>query len=61
MTNEQLLQKVERAISRLGIGAATLGRRACGDPKLVFEMRQGRELRSKTRERLLSYIANGKE
>ncbi|MEP2183367.1 hypothetical protein [Roseibium sp.] len=36
------------------------GREAAGDPLFVFQLRKGREPRSATRERVLSFIAASK-
>lgn len=52
-----LLFQIERAIRRYGIAASTFGRAAVGDPRLVFELRRGREVRPATKEKVLAYIS----
>ncbi len=47
---------VERFMNRTGMRPSTLGRRALGDPNLVRSLRNGRELRPATADRLRSYI-----
>ncbi|WP_294389784.1 hypothetical protein [uncultured Sphingomonas sp.] len=51
-----LLMDVERFMNRTGMRPSTLGRRALGDPNLVRSLRNGRELRPATADRLRSYI-----
>jgi tRNA-dihydrouridine synthase len=52
-----LLWKVEQHMRETGEHASVLGRRALGDPNLVRNMRNGRELRPQTAERLRRYLA----
>jgi hypothetical protein len=41
-TQQEFLAKIERYLAARRIGASTLGRRAVGDPMLVFDLRRGR-------------------
>lgn len=51
-----LLVEVNRFIRREGVSATRIGREAVGDPRLVFDMRNGRMLRSATADRLKAYL-----
>ncbi len=52
---------VERDIAtflkRTGMSVTTFGRRACNDPRLVLDMRKGRELRPRTVARIVAFMA----
>lgn len=52
----QLLARVERHIKLHRIPPTRFGRDALGDPKLVFQLRDGRELRRTTAQRLADYL-----
>lgn len=51
-----LLRRVERYLKRSGTPAARFGREAAGDPRLVFDLRKGREPRSRLAARLSAYL-----
>jgi 2,4-dienoyl-CoA reductase-like NADH-dependent reductase (Old Yellow Enzyme family) len=51
-----LLQRVENHLKRLRMAPSRFGREALGDPKLVFDLREGRELRARTAQRLIDYL-----
>jgi len=51
-----LLEHVERHLRRTRVPPARFGRDAVGDPCFVFDLRDGREPRQKTVERVLTYI-----
>jgi len=51
-----LLQRVELHLQRTRTPPARFGRDAIGDPCFVFDLRDGREPRSRTVARVLSYI-----
>lgn len=51
-----LLERVETYLRRTRTPPARFGRDALGDPKFVFQLRDGREPRSRTVERVMSYI-----
>lgn len=56
MSPNELLQLVEAAIVAKGLSPTGFGRNAAGDPSLVFQMREGRELRHETMVRVLAFI-----
>jgi hypothetical protein len=47
-----LLLEIERYLRRNGIAESTFGRRAVNDPRLVRDMRRGREPGERMRRRL---------
>lgn len=51
-----LLDRVEAHIKRLRMPPSRFGREAVGDPKFVFDLRRGRELRTRTVRRVLDYL-----
>lgn len=56
METEQILAKIERFIRLKSIGETTFGLKAVGDRNLVPQLRDGRELRRKTRERIVVFM-----
>jgi hypothetical protein len=52
-----LLLRIERYLRSTNTPAARFGRDAVGDPNFVFDLRNGREPRGKTIERVSSYLA----
>lgn len=52
-----ILSKVERYLRKHGIPATKFGRLAVRDPRLVGDLRNGRELRAKTRARVEAFLA----
>lgn len=56
MSPNELLQLIEAAIVAKGLSPTRFGREAAGDPMLVFNMRNGRELRHETASRVLAFI-----
>jgi hypothetical protein len=59
MSPKELLALVEAAIIAKSLTPSGFGRAVNGDPSLVFNMREGRELRHETAQRVLKFI-NGK-
>ena len=53
---EHLLRRVERYLRRTNTPATRFGREALQDPRLVLDMRNGRELRSDTAARIAAYL-----
>jgi hypothetical protein len=51
-----LLHAIELHIARTGITPSRLGREAIGDPRLVRDLRNGRELRPPTMARVRAYL-----
>ncbi|SEQ47642.1 hypothetical protein SAMN05518866_10156 [Sphingobium sp. YR768] len=52
-----LLPRIEKAIRLRNWRPTRFGRRATGDPRLVFDIRNGRKLREDTRLRILALLA----
>lgn len=48
--------RVERYLRRTGMKPTRLGREALGDPRFVFDLRNGREPRSETAARLNAWL-----
>ena len=51
-----LQRRIELFLQRSGMKAARFGRNAVRDPRLVFDLRRGRELRPATAERIRAYL-----
>jgi len=51
-----LLREVERFLRQNGTAATRFGREALGDPRFVFDLRNGRDPRPQTVERVLAYL-----
>ena len=51
-----LLREVERFLRRNGTPATRFGREAMGDPRFVFDLRNGRDPRPETVERVRAYL-----
>jgi len=51
-----LLRRIERHLRRSGISATRFGRDAINDPRLVHDLRKGREPRPITARRIASHI-----
>jgi hypothetical protein len=54
--NGGLLLDVSIFMRKSGISATTLGRSALGDPRLVADLRNGRQLRTKTERRVRDWM-----
>jgi len=54
---DPILPDVEAFIAREGISATAFGFSSIGDPRLVHDLRSGRELRRKTREKVADFLA----
>lgn len=57
VSDRDVLNRVEAFLSSHGIPPATFGRAAMGDPRFVFDLRAGRQLRVRTRQRVRRYLA----
>jgi hypothetical protein len=53
-------RRIELYLRRTDTAPTRFGRDAAGDPRLVFDLRKGRELRAATRTRLHAWL-DGKE
>ena len=51
-----LLRRIERYLRSTDTPPARFGRDAVGDPNFVFDLRNGREARAKTVERVSQYL-----
>lgn len=49
---------IERHLTLTGISASRFGREAARDPRLVHDMRRGREPRAAMARRVLAYLAS---
>lgn len=52
-----LLMAVERHLRANAVSASRFGRQVSGDPRLVFDLRRGREPRPAMAARVLAHIA----
>ena len=52
-----LLTIVERHLRKAALSPSRFGRQVSGDPRFVFDLRNGREPRPAMRARVLAYIA----
>jgi len=48
--------KVEDFLAATGLSASQLGTKALGDPRFVYDLREGREPRTETRKTVLKFI-----
>lgn len=51
-----LIRKIERFLRRTGMPASRFGRLAVGDPSLVANLRNGREPRARTEQRVEHFM-----
>ena len=51
-------RRIEKFLRKGGMSASTFGRRATGDPRLVHDMRRGRELRAQTVAKVDAFLAS---
>lgn len=51
-----LLRRIETYLRRSGTPATRFGREAANDPRIVLDMRNGRELRAATAARMAAYL-----
>lgn len=61
MTKKEFLQTIEDFLSRTDMAPSTLGMKVFGDPNFVFRLRDGRECREETQNRILNFINTYKE
>jgi hypothetical protein len=55
-----ILRQIERYLERSGMSATTFGRRVARDPRLVHDLRRGRELGQRLRQRVEAFIGAAK-
>jgi len=51
-----LLQRIESHLRRHKMSPTRFGRESVGDPNLIPQLKDGRELRAKTAQRVIDYI-----
>jgi len=51
-----LLSMIERHLRNSGVAATRFGRDAVNDPRFVLDLRNGREPRASTAERVIAYM-----
>lgn len=51
-----LLLRIERHLRHHKMAPTRFGREAVGDPKLIDQLRNGRELRSSTAQKIIDYL-----
>ena len=56
MTVEALTQRIEAYLKESGLTESDFGRAAINDPNLVRQLREGREPRRRTRERIAAFL-----
>jgi hypothetical protein len=52
-----MLARVERFLRKSGVAPTRFGREAVRDPRLVFDLRNGREMRPATERRVSAYLS----
>ena len=55
-----ILRQIERYLERSGMSATTFGRQVARDPRLVHDLRRGRELGQALRQRVEAFIGAAK-
>jgi hypothetical protein len=55
----QLLREVEKFLRRREVAATRFGKEAVGDPRFVFDLRNGRDPRPQTVARVRAYLEAG--
>ena len=61
MTKEEFKNKILGFIEQTGMSATSFGLAATNNPKFVFDIKEGRECREATQEKVLTFINNYKE
>jgi 2,4-dienoyl-CoA reductase-like NADH-dependent reductase (Old Yellow Enzyme family) len=51
-----LLHRIERHLQQRRMSETRFGREAVGDPNLISQLRDGRELRERTAQRVSAYL-----
>jgi len=54
-----LLREVEKFLRQSGIAPTRFGRDVVGDPRFVFDLRNGRDPRPRTVARVVAYLEAG--
>lgn len=56
MTGWQLLRLIRRYCEQTGMAPSSFGRRAVNDPRLVADLRNGRQPQQRARARVVAYV-----
>lgn len=56
-----LLHRIERHLKQRRMPQTRFGREAVGDPNLISQLREGRELRQRTAQRVMDYLDRHEE
>lgn len=56
-----LLQRIQRHLRQTRMSQTRFGREAVGDPNLVQQLKDGRELRAATAQRIIDYLNDNEE
>lgn len=54
----ELLDQIAAFLARTGMSPTMFGNKAASDPRLIPDLKEGRELRRQLRERVLKFIAD---
>jgi 2,4-dienoyl-CoA reductase-like NADH-dependent reductase (Old Yellow Enzyme family) len=57
---DPILPAVEAFLAREGVSPTSFGKSAVNDPAFVHDLREGRELRKKTRDKVFAFLAHPK-
>lgn len=60
MTKKEFLQTIEDFLTKTGMAPTAFGILAINNPALVFDLRNGRECREETQNKVLNFIENYK-
>lgn len=55
----EILSRIESHLRRHKLAPSRFGRGLCNDPRLVFDLRNGRQLRHTLEERIIVYLEYG--
>lgn len=58
MTNTELMETIEKFLLTYDISPTTFGVLVAKDPRLIFTMRKGREVREAKRNKILAFMEN---
>lgn len=53
-----LLQRIEMHLRQRRMSPTRFGREAVGDPNLIMQLKDGRELRAATEQRIIDYLSD---
>jgi hypothetical protein len=56
-----LLQRIERHLRARRMSPTRFGREAVGDPNLITQLKDGRELRAATEQRIVDYLNDNED